>query len=315
VIPLVDISDTASVVEEIEKASRDIGFVYISGHGIPAVTIERARSAVIEYFSLPQDVKDGDCITRDNYRGYIALGFFSPNSGDGAADRYEGYKLHFEVDAADLACQACDLYGPNKWPASPGNFKQSLLAYWHECDRVAALLLTVYAQILGVDENEFLKLFETPLTNMTLLHYPPQAANADGIGIHPHKDTDALTILARDPVGGLQVRCRGAEEWLTVEPPGDALVVNIGDLMELWSGGYLVSTPHRVVNATGAERYSFPYFAVPGHDTIVAPLMARQPGFDRAAIHVGEASKEVWRSNWHDGKPVSPDLDPAILEN
>lgn len=314
-IPLVDISATGDVVRRIEKASRDIGFMYIAGHGIPAAAIERARSAVVEYFSLPQQEKDADRITRDNYRGYIPLGFFSPNSGDGPSDHYEGYKLHYEIDTVDPVCEACDLYGPNKWPARPAHFRQSLLDYWHECDRVAAILLAAYAEILGIAKDDFLQRFDAPLTNMTLLHYPPQPANLDGIGIHPHKDTDTLTIIASDPVGGLQVRGRGAGEWIPAKPPGDALIVNIGDLLELWSGGYFISTPHRVVNIAGAERYSFPYFAVPRYDTLVEPIRPRQPGFDRDAVHVGAASQEVWRTNWQDAEPVSPNLDPAKMVN
>jgi len=102
-----------------------------------------------------------------------------------------------------------------------------------------------------------------PLTNMTLLHYPPQLTESKRMGIHPHKDTDGLAILAPDPVGGLMVRHRDGSEWIGVDPPGDALNVNIGDLLEVWSGGYLVSTPHKVINTSGTERYSFRYFAVP----------------------------------------------------
>ena len=92
-------------------------------------------------------------------------------------------------------------------------------------------------------------------------------------GFRPHKDTDALTVLAEDPVGGLMVKCRDSDEWIDAAAPGNALTVNIGDLMELWSGGYFVSTPHKVVNASGAERYSFPYFAVPRFDTVIVPLI------------------------------------------
>jgi len=125
----------------------------------------------------------------------------------------------------------------------------------------------------------------------------------------------ALTILAQDPVGGLEVRCRGEQRWIRAEPPGDALTVNIGDLLELWSGGYLVSTLHRVVNTTGAQRYSFPYFAVPRYDTIVEPLRTRQPGFDREPVHVGDVSREVWLTNWPDAPPISAEVDPGTLES
>ncbi len=314
-IPLIDISSAASPVRDIENACHNIGFMYVAGHGISTTIFEQARKSVIDYFALPVEVKMADRISPDNYRGYIPPGFFSANSGAAIADNYEGYKLHFEVAADDPICVACELYGPNKWPDSPQRFKQSILNYWNECDRVTTVLLRAVAEILGTDEDEFLQLFEMPLTNMTLLHYPPQVADAVGFGIHPHKDTDALTILAPDPVGGLMVRCRDDQEWIRAEPPGDALTVNIGDLLELWSGGYLVSTPHKVVNTSGAERFSFPYFVVPRFDTVVKPIMMPQPEFRRGEVHVGDVSSEVWRTNWPDVVSNKPHFDLGTLEN
>jgi len=314
-IPLIDLTNTTGVTREIEKACRDIGFMYVAGHGISSRLINDVRNSVIDYFSQPVDTKLRDRIRQDNYRGYIPQGFFTANSGDAAADSYEGYKLHFEVPAGDPIRSACDLYGPNKWPADPPRFKQNILAYWQECDRVASVLLCAMANVLGVAEEEFLNWFKSPLTNMTLLHYPPQSPDETGFGIHPHKDTDALTILAQDPVGGLMVKCRDSDEWIDAAPPGDALTVNIGDLMELWSGGYFVSTPHKVVNCSGAERYSFPYFAVPRFDTVVEPLKSPQPGFDRSSVHVGDVSKEVWRTNWPAVVSDKPHFDLGTLED
>jgi isopenicillin N synthase-like dioxygenase len=312
-IPLIDLGNTTGVKREIEKACRDIGFMYVAGHGIPWRLIDDVRTSVIRYFAQPVDVKLRDRITPDNYRGYIPIGFFSPNSGDGDADRYEAYKLHCEISADDPICDSCDLYGPNKWPEHPPLFKQHLLTYWQECNRVAEVLLGAMGDVLGIDD--FLELFQSPLTNMTLLHYPPQSPDATGFGIHPHKDTDAITILAEDPVGGLMVKCRDSDDWIDAAPPGDALTVNIGDLMELWSGGYFVSTPHKVVNTSGAERYSFPYFAVPRFDTVVEPKRKPQPGFSRSSVHVGDVSREVWRTNWPDVVSDKPHFDLGTLED
>lgn len=301
-IPVIDISRGEQAVGDIERASRDVGFMYMTGHDIPAATIVRVRSAISAYFALPLAVKLRDRITRDNYRGYIPLGFFSANAGDGAADRYEGYKLHHETPADDPVCAACDLYGQNRWPEQPQDFRESLTEYWKKCERVADTLLRAFARILGVSPDRFLALFESPLTNMTLLHYPAQDPNSAAFGLHPHKDTDVFTIVPPDPVGGLMIRCRGAADWIRADAPGDALTVNIGDLLELWSGGYLVSTPHKVVNTSGVERYSFPYFVVPRFDTVVEPMRLPQPGFERARVHVGDASRAVWRTNWQDAK-------------
>ena len=91
--------------------------------------------------------------------------------------------------------------------------------------------IAVLALILDVDQQWFLQQFEKPITNMTLLHYPPQDASTSGFGIHPHEDTDALTILVPDSVGGLMVKSRNHQQWLEVDAAQDALVVNIGDLL------------------------------------------------------------------------------------
>lgn len=287
----------------------------IVGHGIPRDTIQNVRGAVINYFALPQAAKIEDQISPTNYRGYIPAGFFSANSGAAASDNYEGYKLHYEVALDDPVRAECDLYAPNKWPAQPPQFRQHILKYWRECDRVASTLLGALADVLATPKREFLQLFESPLTNMTLLHYPPQDRDATGFGIHPHKDTDALTILAPDPVGGLHVKRRGEDAWIEVDPPTGALIVNLGDLLELWSGGYLKSTPHKVVNTSGAERFSFPYFAVPRFDTIVEPLIEPRDGFSRSSVHVGDVSRDVWRTNWPGETASNSEFDLGTLED
>ena len=314
-LPLVNISPgsdgevSAATSRQIIDACHDIGFMYVTGHGIPAGLTDRLRKAVIDYFSRAEARKREDCISRGNYRGYIPQGYFTANSGGDEADEYEGYKLHFETAADDDIRQRCDLYGPNKWPADCDELREAVDVYWSHCDRVTSTLLHALAPALQTDIATLLERFEQPLTNMTLLHYPPQRNGR--VGIHPHKDTDALTILAPDPVGGLQVRVRGGSGWTDVVPPNAALVVNIGDMLEIWSGGYFVSTPHRVINESGNDRYSFPYFSVPRFDVIVRPLREPLAGFERAAMHVGDVSRDIWLSNWPDADPVDPRFDPA----
>lgn len=318
-LPIIDVSPLSGgdkrarrrVIRDVGNACHEIGFMVIQGHGIPPGTISRIRELVARFFDRPLEEKLALSIAPDNYRGYIPLGFFTPNSGGDTPDRYEGYKLHLEVSVSDPIRNDCGLYGPNKWPDHPAGFRDAVLDYWQHCDRVAGSLLDALACVLGIDIDIFRKAFETPLTNMTLLHYPPQAESGIGFGIHPHKDTDALTILAPDPVGGLYVKRTGSDRWVPADAADDSLIVNIGDMLEIWSGGYFVSTPHKVVNSTGRERYSFPYFAVPRFDVRVAPLADIQPGFDRVELPVGEVSREIWQSNWPDATPVNDAYDPA----
>ena len=319
-IPLIDLSAGdndahGKVASQVDAACRDIGFMYVTGHGIPERVVNAIRESVVAYFGRDDSEKNRDRITRENYRGYIPTGFFTANTGGVDADNYEGYKLHFETNAADPVIKECDLYGPNKWPSAPACFREAVLDYWRACDSVANRLLNIIAAILDVDRAWFVGLFDKPLTNMTLLHYPPADSANNTFGIHPHKDTDALTILAGDKVTGLMVRRRNSQEWIEAQPPAGSLVVNIGDLLELWSGGYFVSTPHKVVNTTGNDRYSFPYFAVPRYDVVVKPLRDPVEGFDRAPIHVGDVSREVWRTNWPDAAQANSRYDLGTLHD
>lgn len=320
-IPLIDISGcrrgdavaTDKTLLAVEQACRNVGFMYITGHGITAQTINRLRNAVIAWFAQPLAVKLHYRISRANYRGYIPAGFFSANSGELDADCYEGYKLHFEINADDPICSTCDLYGPNKWPQHGSELEAAVEDYWQQCDQVLSVLLQLLARILCMESGALLRLFDKPLTNMTLLHYPPPATGASRYGIHPHKDTDVLTLLAPDPVGGLLVKRTGRSGWIKAEAPGEALVVNTGDLLELWSGGYFVSTPHKVESQHSCSRYSFPYFAVPRYDTVVTPVVPAQPGFSRAGVHVGDVSREVWRTNWPDVLPTTDEFELGTL--
>ena len=270
------------------------------------------RDIVKQIFAVDEQAKWDQAITRDNYRGYIPMGFFTPNDGSGTADRYEGYKLHRETALDDPIRQECALYGPNRWPDGIAA-RETVLAYWAELDRVADVLLGALEQGLKLPENALRQHFVAPLTNMTLLHYPPQAPDEGGYGIHPHKDSSALTIIAPDPVGGLEVKSGGG--WVTPDCPEGGFVVNIGDVLEHFSGGRLVSTPHRVVNKTGRERYSFPYFAVPRHDAVIKPLLEPTNGFERADVHCGYWQAEVWRTNWPDEHAKDETLELGTLHD
>ena len=299
VAPLLNDGDDPATIRKIGDACRDLGFLCISGTGVPEDLVKALRNEISALFVLPEAVKQSYRITRENYRGYVPLGFFSPNDGTGTADHYEAYKLHVETDECDPVRQQCALYGPNRWPQERPQLKRLVLEYWRQLDRINAALVGALARNLDLPVTTFRDAFETPLTNMTLLHYPPAGPDQSGFGIHPHKDTDALTIIAPDPVGGLEIKSRSGG-WLEPDCPPDGFVVNIGDMFELWSGGRFTSTPHRVTNRSGKERYSFPYFAVPRHDVVVRPLVGPLPGFEREPVHCGHWSAEIWRTNWPD---------------
>jgi isopenicillin N synthase-like dioxygenase len=235
----------------------------------------------------------------------VPLGYFTPNSGKGKADQYEAWKLHFETDPHDPICQASALYGPNKWPRIAADIKTPVMRYWQALTDVSERLIIALCSQLHVDSKIILASMTKPLTNMTLLNYPPMPPQSDTWGIHPHKDFNLLTLLAHDPIGGLEVRNR-ADEWISAECPDYGLVLNVGDMLELWSGGRLISTPHRVFNKSGKPRQSFPFFSKPRFDVVVEPLLDPIDGFDRPPLHVGTSAADIWYSNWPDTVSTDP---------
>lgn len=308
-LPLIDIAplcgdrahpQRALAIEALLEALSTVGFAVLRRHGVAPEVTTQMRTAVAATFAAPREHYAGLTVQKSNYRGYVPLGYFTPNSGVGEVDHYEAWKLHQETDPGDPVCLHSPLYGPNRWPPIAADVRTAVLAYWQEMDRLNACVLSALCDGLGLDATKVLDMLRKPLTNMTLLNYPGGSPK-DGWGIHPHKDFNFLTFLAHDPVGGLEVRkLDGA--WLDACCPPDALVLNVGDMLELLSGGRLVSTPHRVVNRSGQQRQSFPYFSVPRHDVWVKPLLPPVPGFVREPLQAGAASANIWTSNWPDEK-------------
>ena len=291
---------------DLYAALSEIGFAIIVGHGVGDEIVANMRNAVKAVFDTPREVLMQDMVVKGNYRGFVPLGYFTPNSGKGLADQYEAWKLHNETDPSNPVIADCSLYGPNKWPNIPADVRTPIMAYWNVLTEVSERLIIALCSQMGVDQNILLSYMSDPLTNMTLLNYPPMPPQSDSWGIHPHKDFNLLTLLAHDPIGGLEVRNRN-DEWLSADCPPNGMVLNVGDMLELWSGGRLISTPHRVFNRSGKPRQSFPYFSKPRWDVMVKPLLEPIAGFDRPPLHVGTSAADIWYSNW----PDSASSDPA----
>ena len=313
-LPIVDVTalrtgtvgaDSHATDAALYDALSSVGFAILVGHGLADDVIADMRAAVRDVFDAPREVLARDTVVKGNYRGYVPLGYFTPNSGKGKGDQYEAWKLHNETDPNDPICALCHLYGPNVWPRIDADVRGRTMRYWREMTALCDALIVSLCRALGVDPSTILEAMTSPLTNMTLLNYPPTDPQPDTWGIHPHKDFNVLTVLAHDPVGGLEVRTRD-EEWIDAACPPEGLVLNVGDMLELWSGGRLVSTPHRVTNTSGRARQSFPFFYKPRYDVVVEPLLAPLEGFDRLPLHVGTSAADIWYSNWPDTASSDP---------
>ncbi|MEL0638815.1 2OG-Fe(II) oxygenase family protein [Marinomonas sp. TI.3.20] len=158
-------------------------------------------------------------------------------------------------------------------PETISGFKEGMEEYHQEMLQLAHRLIGAIALSLHLPEDYFYKLQKKPISIQRLLHYPPQSGNItrDEIGIGEHTDYGFLTILAQDSAGGLQVKNR-AGDWISAPPIDGTFIVNIGDLVQTYTNDKYISTYHRVINTSGKERYSFPFFMDMDFDAVVEPV-------------------------------------------
>ena len=185
------------------------------------------------------------------------------------ADAKEAFDLSFELpDDHPEVLAGTPMMGANVWPDIDG-FADDVYAYYQDVFAVGRALMGGFEQALGLEANTLLGEVTEPPSQLRLIHYPydPNAQDAQGIGAHT--DYECFTLL-RPTAPGLEVM-NGAGEWIDVPYREDALVVNIGDMLEIWTNGAFVATSHRV-RKVKEERYSFPLFFAADYHSQVAPL-------------------------------------------
>ncbi len=248
----------AALAAAIGDAARRVGFFTLVNHGISAALVDDVFAAAATFFALPQPEKDAITLEKsDAYRGYARVGFEKLDPA-----RPGDVKESFNVGREQTA--------PNQWPEIPA-FRATLQRYYDELQALIIALHRPIALDLGADEHYFDARFDRALGVLRLLRYPehPAQADPDLFGAAPHTDYGNLTLLAQDGTPGLEVRDRDGA-WIDVEPTPGAFVCNIGDALMRWSNDVYVSTPHRVVNRAGRERYSVAFFGDPNADALLA---------------------------------------------
>jgi isopenicillin N synthase-like dioxygenase len=145
-----------------------------------------------------------------------------------------------------------------------------MLAYFDACSALAGAIHRAFARDLRLPLDFFVEKFDRPMATLRLLHYPASSSEGE-IGAGEHTDYGAITLLATDEVGGLEARTR-AGAWIAAPPAPGAFIVNIGDCLMRWTNDVYVSTPHRVVNRSGRERYSIAFFFDPNPEARVEAI-------------------------------------------
>lgn len=270
-LPLIDISGLRShdpvdqhlVAEQLRQACEQRGFFYITGHGIDPALISSLFAASQRFFDLPMTEKLAvdKKLSRCN-RGYEPLRAQTLESG-APPDLKESFYAGAEVAANDARVLAGRFNtGPNQWPETLPDFRAVMQNYYQAAYGLGATIVRGLALSLGVPVSHFDGYLKEAAATLRLLHYPPQPANPEPgeKGCGEHTDFGGVTLLLQDEAGGLQVWDKDLGSWIDAPPVPGAFVVNIGDLFARWTNDRYVSTLHRVINVSGRERYSVPFF-------------------------------------------------------
>ena len=293
-VPAVDISawvrdgtpdEKAAVVESVDAACREVGFIQVTGHGIPASVLDGLGEAMDCFFALGLDEKKESVTPKGINRGYsppkaeslsLSLGveqasrmndFFEAFNVGSAASDYPGIGLEGQAD-----------YAENVWPDVP-KFRLKVERYFAEAQRVSRTLTDIFAAALGLPPRFFDAFTDHSIDVLRMNNYalPPGTVDLDGelIGMSEHTDFGIVTVLWADQVRGLQVL--GADgSWNDVSPDDDALLINLGDLTARWTNERWQSTLHRVkppiVDGTITRRRSAAYFHDGNADALISAL-------------------------------------------
>ncbi len=285
-LPLIDIGALASpdpadwrgVAAEIDAALRSWGFLYIVNHGVPDAQITKAFGLAKALFDLPLAQKQAIDIRASRWHhGWGGVGVEQLEDGM-PGDLKESFDMgrHLELDHP-LTQRGLMVYGPNQYPDIAG-WREAVDAHYELMLGLGLRMLGAVAVALDLPSDFFSSKFKNTVSVLRFLHYPPASARTtpDQLGAGAHSDYGCMTLLAQDDIGGLQVLSPD-DTWIDATPVPGAFVVNIGDMMALWTNDRYRATKHRVQSAAESERYSIPFFVEPDYDTRVEVIASCLP--------------------------------------
>jgi isopenicillin N synthase-like dioxygenase len=286
----------------IGRACEVSGFLVIVNHGMPPEVIARLDRATRAFFAQPRGVKE---LLAADPRDFLMRGYGSGEGADGSSPGTGGAgEVRVEVGHLETfvmnrlgepgltgpvpAGADPSLYARNRWPLLPG-FREAYLAFYAVAERLAMEIMRIFALALDLPEGWFDDKFDRHMTSLAANFYPSRAL-APGVRLRKgeHTDWGTLTILHKDEsAAGLEVLDRSGQ-WHEVPAVAGSLVINLGDLMTVWTNDRWASTVHRVVYPRGAdaerERYSVAFFHQPNHDALIECIPACA-GRDRPPRH------------------------------
>jgi isopenicillin N synthase-like dioxygenase len=312
-LPIIDIgglsssslNDRKAVAERLRAACLNNGFFYVVNHGVPERLVDALFDQTRRFFDSPAAAKRAvDKSLSFCQRGFEPMRAQTLEAG-APPDLKESFYIGPELALDDPRVMARRFnHGPNQWPAGMPGFRPAMEAYFNTMLALSQKLMTGLALALDLDEDYFAAYCTHPHATLRLLHYPPQPANAapGEKGAGAHSDFGGITLLLQDEAGGLQVQGKTEGEWIHATPVAGAFVVNLGDMIARWTNDRFRSTVHRVVNASGRERYSVPFFFSGNPDQEVECLPSclqsgEEPKYPRTTVegHLKEMYRRTYK--------------------
>ena len=275
-LPIIDAGrlQHPGTIRRLTAACQGAGFFHVSNHGVGDALLDAARDQMRRLFALPLADRMAVALDRSGcHHGYEPMQAQRLEAG-APPDLKEGFYIGNEAGPDHPHVRAGYFnQGPNQWPPALPAFRPAMEAYFAALETLARRLMPAMARSLGLPPDHFAAFCDDPMSVLRLLHYPPQPPNPlpGEKGCGEHTDWGCLTLLWQDEAGGLQVRSGGV--WVDAPPIAGTFVVNIGDMFARWTNDRYRSTLHRVVNRSGRDRYSMPFFfeGNPGHPVSVLP--------------------------------------------
>jgi isopenicillin N synthase-like dioxygenase len=300
-LPLIDVGllhsadpgDRRQAASMLRQACIATGFFYVANHGIDLTLVDRLFGASKRFFDLPRAEKDRvDMRISGIKRGYGGFGDQALDAATGP-DRKESITVGIDLPLDHPLVRAgTPLHGANLWPQNLPGWRETVETYFAAMERLSRTLLNGLALSLDLPWGYFDSCLVNHMSSVRMLHYPPHpTADPDReVGCGAHTDWGALTVLAQDDTGGLEIR-HASGDWIAALPRRGTFIVNLGDMMARWTNDLYASTPHRVLNRSTRDRYSAAFFFDPAFHTRVECLPTCHSG-DRPARYPAITSGE-----------------------
>lgn len=297
-----DPAQQARVAREIHRALRETGFFYVTGHEVPQALLDGQVAQTRAFFAQDEAAKATVSVERSPCRrGYEATGRQVLDAGS-AADFKESFMLARDLPAEHpWVVAGLPMQGPNQWPEDLPGFRAQMEAYQREMIRLGRHLMACLALSVDLDPDWFAQGLRDPQVGVRLLSYPPQPQEAAGnlLGAGAHTDWGSITILLQDDMAGLEVR-NADGEWILATPIPGSFVINVGQMMERFTGGLYKANLHRVRNNHAARaRHSVATFfeLEPLYRMDIAPTCATGTEII-AARTIGEHLEDMARASY-----------------